>query len=356
MTSPFTAKDYLAALGVIVIWGTNFVAMKFGLQDFTPFQLGAGRYLAATLPLLFVLRRPALPLRWLVMYGLCQGLGQFGLVFVALKVGMTASLASVLMQTQVFFTIGLSMRLTGERIAPSQIAALALAVCGLGTIALHTDGSATPLGLLLVVGAALCWALGNMTSRAAGPVNMLAYVVWSSAFAVPPLLGLALLSEGWPRISSGIAHADAKTWGAVLWQSVGNTMFGYGAWGWLLSRHPAASVAPLALLVPVFGLGASALLIRSVGTDSDRLPHTGMMKYEDGIAKIPAAALSVPDADLLANMLRRGKPVMVQKPLCNTLWEARALANFAKQKGVLTVMGNQGATMAGTRIPCIDPG
>ena len=90
MTSPFTAKDYLAALGVIVIWGTNFVAMKFGLQDFTPFQLGAGRYLAATLPLLFVLRRPALPLRWLVMYGLCQGLGQFGLVFVALKVGMTA--------------------------------------------------------------------------------------------------------------------------------------------------------------------------------------------------------------------------------------------------------------------------
>ena len=57
--------------------------------------------------------------------------------------------------------------------------------------------------------------------------------------------------------------------------------------------------------------GAVALLIRSVGTDSDRLAHTGMMRYEDGIAKIPAAALSVPDAELLANMLRRGKPVTV---------------------------------------------
>ena len=138
---------------------------------------------------------------------------------------------------------------------------LALAVAGLAVIVVHTDATATPLGLGLVVLAALCWALGNMTSRAAGPVNMLGYVVWSSAFAVPPLFALSLLAEGWPAIRQGVASADAATWGAVVWQSVGNTMFGYGAWGWLLSRHPSASVAPLALLVPVFGMGASALLL-----------------------------------------------------------------------------------------------
>jgi len=51
--------------------------------------------------------------------------------------------------------------------------------------------------------------------------------------------------------------------------------------------------------------GASAVLIRSIGTDSDRLPHTGMMRYVDDITKIPAAALSNPDADLLSSMLRR---------------------------------------------------
>jgi O-acetylserine/cysteine efflux transporter len=100
-----------------------------------------------------------------------------------------------------------------------------------------------------------------MVSRAAGPVNMLAYVVWSSLFALPPLLGLSLMLEGWPRIAAGIAAADRVTWVAVLWQSVGNTMFGYGAWGWLLSRHEAGSVAPLSLLVPVFGLGTSALVL-----------------------------------------------------------------------------------------------
>jgi len=114
---------------------------------------------------------------------------------------------------------------------------------------------------LLVLGAAASWAGGNMVNRAAGPVNMLGYVVWSSLFALPPLLVMALVLEGWPRISAGIAAADSLTWASVLWQSVGNTMFGYGAWGWLLARHEAGSVAPLSLLVPVFGLGTSALVL-----------------------------------------------------------------------------------------------
>ncbi len=61
--------------------------------------------------------------------------------------------------------------------------------------------------------------------------------------------------------------------------------------------------------------GALGLLIRSVGTDSNRTPHTGMMRYEDGVKRIPAAALSNPDADLLENMLKRQKPVRVRMDL-----------------------------------------
>lgn len=55
--------------------------------------------------------------------------------------------------------------------------------------------------------------------------------------------------------------------------------------------------------------GAVAFIMRSVGTDTDRIGHTGMMRYEEGVAKIPAVALSNPDADLLENMLRREQPV-----------------------------------------------
>ena len=252
----------LLALAVMAVWGTNFVVIKLALEHLPPLTLAALRFSLAFLPLALFIKRPAVPLKNLASYGVLIGAGQFGLLFTAMRADITPGLASLVVQVQVFFTIGLSMRLTGERLARWQLAALGLAVAGLAVIAVHTDATATPLGLGLVVLAALCWALGNMTSRAAGPVNMLAYVVWSSLFAVPPLLGLALLTEGWPAIRAGVEAADAKTWAAVLWQSVGNTMFGYGAWGWLLHRHPAASVAPLALLVPVFGMGASALLLR----------------------------------------------------------------------------------------------
>jgi O-acetylserine/cysteine efflux transporter len=108
---------------------------------------------------------------------------------------------------------------------------------------------------------ALGWAVGNQAGREAGSVNMLAYVVWAALFSVPPLLALSLLLEGPAAIAAGLARATPLTWAAVLWQSVGNTMFGYACWAWLLARYPAATVAPMSLLVPVFGFGASAIVL-----------------------------------------------------------------------------------------------
>lgn len=274
MTSPFTAKDYLAALGVIVIWGTNFVAMKFGLQDFTPFQLGAGRYLAATLPLLFVLRRPALPLRWLVMYGLCQGLGQFGLVFVALKVGMTASLASVLMQTQVFFTALLGLLFLHEPLARQQkfslgLGALALSCFGIGVQA-GTSIGVTWAGLILNLGGAAMWAASNIVARKAqhssqgGPgYDPVAFVVWSSAVPIVPFMLLSWAFD--PALSwAHLSQVRWVSWVSILYLGWMATVVGYALWTGLLKRHPANQVAPLSLGVPVVGLTAGALVLQEV--------------------------------------------------------------------------------------------
>ncbi len=249
------------AVAVMAVWGSNFVVIKTALLHLPPLLLAALRFLFAFFPLALFLKRPSVSIRNLAAYGLLIGVGQFGLLFIAMRHDITPGLASLVVQVQVFFTIGLSMRLTGERVHRYQLVALLLAVLGLGVIATHAQGSATLLGLALVIGAALGWAGGNIVSRAAGPVNMLSYVVWASLFAVPPLFILSLLFEGWPAMVAGVRNADALTWAAVLWQSVGNTMFGYAAWGWLLARHPAATVSPLALMVPVFGMGASALIL-----------------------------------------------------------------------------------------------
>lgn len=248
----------LLALAVVAVWGTNFVVIREVLDTFTPLWLAALRFAFVVVPAVFFLPRPAVPVRDLAAYGVLIGAGQFGLLFLAMHGRISPGLASLVVQMQVFFTIGLAMLGSGERLRPVQGFALVLAAAGLGVIAVHVDAHTTPLGLLLVLGAALSWALGNVVNRRAGSVNMLAYVVWSSLFAVPPLLAMAWWAEGPQVLLDGVRQASASTWLGVLWQSVGNTMFGYSAWGWLLLRHPAATVTPWALLVPVFGMGAAA--------------------------------------------------------------------------------------------------
>ncbi|MDX1443914.1 MAG: M20/M25/M40 family metallo-hydrolase, partial [Gammaproteobacteria bacterium] len=82
-----------------------------------------------------------------------------------------------------------------------------------------------------------------------------------------------------------------------------------------MERHADASGYGPAVQKRVYGaaeaarLGAVALVIRSVGTDSNRIAHTGTMRYEDGVKKIPAIALSNPDADLLDRQLDSGRDV-----------------------------------------------
>jgi len=251
----------LLALVVVAVWGTNFVVIKWGLADFPPLTFAALRFAFAVLPAVFFLKRPKVSWWNLAAYGVMIGVGQFGLLYIAMTQWISPGLASLVVQVQAFFTIGFAMLMAGERVKPFQLVALALAACGLGWLMAHTNAEVTPLGLGLVVFAALAWAGGNTAARAAGPVNMLSYVVWASIFSAPPLFALALVFEGWPAMSQSIVHADAGAWGAVLWQSVGNTIFGYTAWAWLLARYPAATIAPLSLLVPVFGMGASAVLL-----------------------------------------------------------------------------------------------
>ncbi len=254
-------SHFLLALAVVAIWGSNFVVIKVALEHLPPLLFAALRFTIAFVPAAFFLPRPVVRLANLAGYGALIGVGQFGLLYMAMGSQITPGLASLVVQTQIFFTIGLSMWLTGERVVLTQWLALVMAVLGLVWIVIHTDASTTPLGLMMVIMAAMSWAGGNTLSRAAGSINMLSYVVWSSIFAVPPLLVLSLVFEGWPAIATGLANAELPTWAAVVWQSVGNTLFGYAAWAWLLSRHPSATVAPLALLIPIFGMGASAWLL-----------------------------------------------------------------------------------------------
>jgi O-acetylserine/cysteine efflux transporter len=259
MTGPaLTPRHTALAIAVVAVWGTNFVVIKLALTHLPPLLFATLRFTLAAFPGIFLLKRPKVPLGQLALYGILIGVGQFGLLFIAINGRIAPGLASLVVQSQVFLTIGLAMALTGERLRAVQLVALAMGAGGIAVIGVNTGGATSLAGIALVLGAAASWACGNIVQRKAQGVDMLAYVVWASVFAVPPLFLLSLAIEGWPAMVAGVRAADTATWGAVVWQAVGNTMFGYGAWGFLLTCYPAATVAPWSLLVPVFGMSAAA--------------------------------------------------------------------------------------------------
>jgi O-acetylserine/cysteine efflux transporter len=254
------------ALLVVAVWGTNFVVIKVGLEYFPPFLLALLRFTFSAFPFVFFLPRPRTPWRWLVIYGVFLGAGQFGLLFYAMRADMSPGLASLLVQAQVFFTIALSAWIFRERITAVTLTGSAIAVAGLVLIASRLDASATHAGVVEVLAAAFCWGCANTAVKKAvaqrtAPFPMLSFIAWSSIFAVPPLAALTLVLEGPGPVWHSLANAGFTAWTIVAWQVIGNTLFAFAAWSFLLARYDASAVAPYALLIPIFGMGSSALVL-----------------------------------------------------------------------------------------------
>lgn len=253
--------DLLTALLVVTIWGINFVVIRIGLQDLPPLLFTALRFVFAALPLVFFVRRPALPLRLLLGFAMFQFAFQFSLLFVGMKLGLPAGLASLVIQLQAFFTIGMAVLFLGERPRASQLTGALIAFAGMGLVAAHLEARATVIGFALVMAGGLCWAVANLLTKKMGPVNPLALVSWASLLAAPPLLCVSLAVEGFHAWQQALAHLQWKSVAAVLFQSYPNTIFGFAVWSMLMRRYPTATVAPFSLLVPVAGMGSAALVL-----------------------------------------------------------------------------------------------
>ena len=245
------------ALITVFLWGFNFVVIKVGVMDMPPLFLTALRYFFAAVPLVFFLPRPKVPWKHMVVYGMVMGCAQFGLLYTAIKWGLPAGLASLVMQSQAFFTMALAVTLLGEIPLKSHIAGAAVAFGGLAVIGLERLNIAAMVPLLMCVGAAFSWAIGNIVNRKVGRVNAVSFIAWTSLVPVLPLMILSLLIEGPQAIADGLALVSPMTAMVVIYMAYGATIVGAGIWSYLLSRYPAGTVAPFSLLVPIVGfLGA----------------------------------------------------------------------------------------------------
>ena len=254
-------RHLLLALGLAVAWGVNFVVIEVGLDHFPPLLFSALRFLVAAVPAILLLRHPGVPWRWVALVALTLGIVKFGLLFTGMAAGMPPGLSSLVLQTQAVFTAVFAVVLLGERLTARQVAGLAVAIAGIGLIAVDL-GATSPVGaFVLVIGAAAMWGVSNVAVRRASPPDMLRFMVWVSALATLPLFALSAVVEGPRRDWEALRTAPWPAIGAVGYVGLVATVAGFGIWGYLIRTYSASTVAPFSLLVPVFGMGTSALLL-----------------------------------------------------------------------------------------------
>ena len=262
---PMRPKDLGLVLLVILVWGVNFAVIKVGVVGIPPLLLGALRFMLAAFPALLFLKPPKVPLRLYLAYGLTISVGQFSFLFSAIHLGMPSGLASLVLQSQSFFTLLLAAWWLQERWQANQMAGLLLAAVGLvligsasSTVQGATQGGSMPLlGFLLTIAAAVMWACGNIVTRAVGrygPMNQLAFVVWASVVPPLPFLALSAWLEGPDAMLQALQHIDLAAVAAIAYLAWAATLLGYGLWTHLMSRYPTNRVAPFTLLVPIVGL------------------------------------------------------------------------------------------------------
>lgn len=254
-------RDIGLALLVAAIWGLNFVFIKWGVEQVPPLFLTALRYLCAALPAVFFIKRPQVRLGTMAIYGLAIGFAQFGLLFSAIKLGMPAGLASLLMQLQAFFTVVLALFFLGEKLTRFQTIGGIVAMVGVAVIATERVELTALVPLLMIILAAFFWGVANIASKKAGQIDMLSFVVWSSLVPILPLLCLSLVVEGPAQIGTALANFSGRSVFVVLFNGYAATILGFGLWSYLLKRYPASLIAPFSLLVPVAGIASSMLLL-----------------------------------------------------------------------------------------------
>ncbi len=261
-------RDRLLALAVAVCWGVNFPATTIALQHFPPLLMVALRFTLIAIPTMILVPRPEVATRWLIGIGLGMGTMQFGLLYVAMAIGMPAGLASMVLQASGPFTVLLGAVFLRERLSGRQVVGLVVAVIGLSVIAVHRSQVAALVPVLLTLGAGLGWAIGNICSRRARAPKPVHLTLWMSVVPPLPLLVLSLFLEGprrdWEALQTSLSWDALPSLLGLLYIVIVATLIGYGLWNTLLSRHPSNVVAPFAMLVPVTGVLSSWLFFGEV--------------------------------------------------------------------------------------------
>ncbi|OOE63877.1 EamA family transporter [Salinivibrio sp. IB282] len=251
-------KSVLLALLVVLIWGVNFSVIKVGLETLPPILFSGLRFFIVALPAVFFIPRPKVKLWQLFAVGLSLGVIKFSLLFIAMQDDASAGIASLLLQSQVIFTIALSALLLKEHITLPQRIGLAVAFIGFGLFFVTSTGSATLTGVAMIVAAGFFWAIANMVMKQMPGVNLMHFMVWVSLIPPLPLFALSYWFESHQPLAL-LQATPLSGWISIAYVGYLSTLVAFAIWGWLLNQHTSASVTPFALLIPIVGMAAASI-------------------------------------------------------------------------------------------------
>lgn len=255
------SKHILLALLVTLIWGVNFPITKLGLNTIDPFILTGIRFTLAAIPLVFLVKRPNVEFKFIVAYGLIFGIGMWGLINYGIESGVHPGIASLLIQFSAFFTMGLGALLFGEKLQSTQIIGALVALIGLFGIIFSNQSQNELFGLLLIVLSAVAWSIGNVIIKKSGVKEVFSFIVWASLFPAIPLLLFPLFTHGSAPYYNLIGNINLIAIFSLIFQVYLATHFAYWGWNLLLKLYPISTVAPLSLLIPVFGITSSIIIL-----------------------------------------------------------------------------------------------
>lgn len=263
MSASLSPRHALLATLVASIWGFNFVVIQWGMDGVPPLLFLALRFTAVVLPAVFLVPRPTATWRVVVAIGLFMSLGQFGLLYTSMHLGMPPGLAALVLQAQVVFTVVIAAVWLRERPSVRQVGGIALACAGLAVVGIGRGGHVPLLALLLCVGGALSWGIGNMVARRAGNAtsNGLSLVVWSSLVVPVPAFLLSLWVDGPDAVGTALTGLGPEALLSTLYTAVLASLVGYSIFNGLLARYPASSVVPFVLIAPAVAMLSAWLVL-----------------------------------------------------------------------------------------------
>lgn len=266
-TINLTPKHLFFVLVTVFVWGTNFIAIYLGLKELPPFLFCTIRFALSALPFVFFLPRPKAPILYIIGFGLFNFALQFGLLFSGIHLGLSPGLASLIMQVQVFFSIGLAFLFFKEKPNWFKIIGSLVSFAGIGIVATHVGGDVTLIGLILTLLASLAWASGNMFTKKINAGSPLSLVVWGNLVALPFMAGASYFIDGITAITHSLEYISWTAIAAIAYVVYISTHLGYGIWGSLIKMYPTSTVVPFTLLIPVVGFLSSAMFLNEQLTD-----------------------------------------------------------------------------------------